>query len=144
MDQNISLNVRIRVVALQTPPNIARLYANDGILPSGIVGLSPEQLYPNEPFLKQIAVAADLLIDNVLKELLAASAGSEMSTDYDPLQFFSNESWCNRVFLQVWGRLIASIIEYNFFEHAEIIRSDRCRAKRNSANRNNGLEQLLR
>jgi hypothetical protein len=144
LDQNVGLNVRIRVVALQTSPYIARLYANDRILSGGIVRLAPEQLYPNEPFFKQIAVATDLLIDNVLEELLAAPAGSEMPTDYNPPQFFSNEIGCNRVFLQVWDRLIASIIEYDFFEHAEIIRCDRYRAKRNSANRNKGLERLLR
>ena len=131
------------MVALQASPYIARLYANDGILPGGIIRLSPEDLDSNQSFFKQIAVATDLLFYNVLKELLAAPAGSEMPTDYNPPQFLSNEIWCNRVFLQVWDRLIASIIEHDFFEHAEIIRCDRYRAKRNSANRNKGLERLL-
>ena len=74
---------------------------------------------------------------------MPCSAGSEMPTDYNPPQFLSNEIWCNRVFLQVWDRLIASIIEHDFFEHAEIIRCDRYRAKRNSANRNKGLRAAL-
>ena len=71
LDQNVGLNVRIRVVALQASPYIARLYANDGILPGGIIRLSPEDLDSNQSFFKQIAVATDLLFYNVLKELLA-------------------------------------------------------------------------
>ena len=92
------------MIALQTSPHIASLYANDRILSGGIVRLSPEELYPNEPFLEQIAVAADLLIDNILQELFAASAGSEMPAGYDPLQLFSNEIWLNRVLLHSWEK----------------------------------------
>jgi hypothetical protein len=127
----------------QAPPHIASLHANDGIFPGGIVRLSPKELYSNEPFLEQITAAIDLLIDDVLEELLAAPTSSEMPTDYDPAQLLSNEVWCNRILLQVWSRLVASIIEDDFFEHAEIIRRDRYWAKRDSVNRNIGLARFL-
>ncbi|MDW5267427.1 MULTISPECIES: hypothetical protein [Acidobacteriaceae] len=88
------MNIGVGVVALQTSPYVASLYADDRILAGGVVRLSPEDLYPNEPFLEQLVVTADLLIDNILEELLTSPAGSEMSTGQDAVQLFSNERWC--------------------------------------------------
>jgi hypothetical protein len=85
LDQDVGLNIWISLVGLETATHVARLYANDGILPGGIVRLSSEELYPNEPFFKQVTVAADLLIDNVLEELFASPTGSEMPTGHDPV-----------------------------------------------------------
>ena len=116
------MHFRVGVVALQASPHIASLYANDGIFAGRIVWLSSEDLYSNEPFLKQVAFAADLLIDNVLEELLASTAGTEVPAGYDPAQFFSNEIWGNRILLQAGRRVVAWIIEYRFCEHAGIIR----------------------
>jgi hypothetical protein len=85
------LNLRICVIALQTSPHVARLHANDRILSGGVVRVSPENVYPNEAFLEEIAVPINLLIDNILEEFFAASAGSKMPARYDPLQLFSNQ-----------------------------------------------------
>jgi hypothetical protein len=91
------LNVRIRVIALQTPPNVSSLYTNDRVFASRVVRRPPEELYPDEPFLEQIVVAGGLLVDNVLEKFLAAPAGPEMPAGYDPVQFFSDEIRLNRV-----------------------------------------------
>jgi hypothetical protein len=106
------------MVAFQTPTHISGLYADDRIFSRGIVRLSPEELHADEPLLEQIAVPADLLIDNVLEKLLPTPAGSEVPAGDDSAQFFLKEIWPDRVLFQpvIWPG--ARIVGNHFFQHA--------------------------
>ena len=99
------------MITLQTSPHVTRLNANDWILTSRVVRVSTEDVYPNEPFLEQIAVTVDLLVDNVLEEFLAASTGSKMPAGYDPVKLLSDEIRVNRVVLRARRGRITSIVE---------------------------------
>jgi hypothetical protein len=131
------------VIALQTPPHVASLNANYRILAGGVVRVSAEDVHPNEALLQQVAVTANLLIDNILEKLFAAFAGSKMPAGYDSVKLLSNEIRLNRVVLRARRGWVISMIEWSFFEHAEIIRCSRYGAKALKDQLKQGVRALL-
>jgi hypothetical protein len=90
---DLAIAASVVLIQFQPAAHVSRLNPHNGIVPGGIVQVATENLCADQPFLEQLFVPVDLLLDDKLQELPGTFAVAEMTALQNAQKLLPDQVW---------------------------------------------------